>query len=74
MYGLHIIKYPTGRYGYVGSVPTVLATVVPANRSAVMGGRSFRGGDGKQYTHKWPVFETRAEAVEHAARFGFTLK
>ena len=40
--GLHVIKFPSGRYGYVGSVPSSLGNEVKANRSDIMGGRAFR--------------------------------
>ena len=39
---LHIIEFPSGRFGYVGSIPTDLGKKVPADRAAILGCRSFR--------------------------------
>ncbi len=34
--GCHIICFPSGRYGYVGAVPSVLGAEVPASTAAVL--------------------------------------
>jgi hypothetical protein len=68
--GLHIIKYPTGRYGYVGRIPTVLATQVPASTAAVMGQRSFYNDAGELVEWKFPVFDTEQEAIAFAKAKG----
>lgn len=65
--GLHIIKFPSGRYGYVGSIPTALGAEVKADRSAVMGGRSFYNAAGDLVEWKFPTFDTEADAREFAA-------
>jgi hypothetical protein len=69
-YGLHVIQFPSGRFGYVGSVPTDLGFPVPADKSAVMGGRSFRGEDGNLWEWKWPSFHSEAEALAYASHRG----
>ena len=72
--GLHIIKYPTGTYGYVGRCPVELGEPVPATKADVMGGRSYWGKNGELLTIKWPVFATRQEAIDHAASVGITIE
>ena len=71
--GLHVIKFPSGRFGYVGSVPAALGYEAPANRAAVMGGRSFKNAAGELVEMKFPVFESEAEAREFATSKGFPL-
>lgn len=73
-FGLHIIQYPSGRFGYVGSVPTALATLVPATMDDIRAGRAFTGEDGKTMTWKFPVFKTREAAVAFAQEHGFTVR
>lgn len=61
-YGLHIIQFPSGRYGFVGSIPRVLGSEVPASTAAVMGQRAYRNTEGEIVELKFPVFATEAEA------------
>lgn len=68
--GLHILKNPAGTYGYAGSVPTVLAAVVPADRAAVLGQRAFFDADGTIMMYKFPLFATEQEARDYAAERG----
>lgn len=68
--GLHINKNPAGTYGYVGSVPTVLATVVPADTAAVMGGRAFLDDSGNAMMYKFPLFDSEQAARDYAAERG----
>lgn len=72
-YGLHTIQYPTGRWGFVGTLPTDLATKVVATTSDVMGGRAFME-DGRPMTWKWPVFDTETDAVAFAHAKGFEVR
>jgi hypothetical protein len=62
-FGLHILKCPSGRWTYVGSIPVILTYETPADTSAVMGGRAYRSADGVLMTRKVPVFST-LEALE----------
>lgn len=71
---LTVIKFPVGSFGFVGSVPTALGFTVPANKSAVMGGRAFRDESGALVEWKFPTFGTEAEALEFAASKGFEAK
>lgn len=68
--GLHINKNPAGTYGYVGSVPTVLAAVVPADTAAVLGNHAFRDDTGTIMMYKFPLFATEQEARDYAAERG----
>lgn len=71
--GLHVISFPSGRFGYVGNIPHALCESVPANVSAVCGGRAFRDPDtGELREWKAPSFPTQAEAVEFAKGRGFS--
>lgn len=73
-YGLHVIKFPSGRYGFVGSIPTTLGTQVLANRSAVMGGRAFRNDVGELVEWKFPSFDSESAARDFAASKGCTIR
>lgn len=66
MTGLHIIQAPFGRFIFVGRVPASLGSEVPADRSAVMGGRAFRNARGAAVMIKFPSFETRDDAAAFA--------
>lgn len=72
--GLHVIKFPSGKFGYVGSIPIDLATMVPATTSDVMGGRASRDETGKLVAPKFPAFDTESEAIEFALSKGFTAE
>lgn len=71
---LHVIQFPSGRYGFVGSVPKALGDIVPATRSDVMGGRAFRNEYGEIVTVKFPSFSTEDEARDFASYHGFYAK
>lgn len=68
MYQLTIIQFPSGKYGYVGSIPLQLGSEIRATRSDIMGGRAFRNGKGEIVTIKFPSFETREDAQLHMLR------
>jgi hypothetical protein len=73
--GLHVLKTPAGTYSYVGSVPTVLAEIVPADRAAVLGNRAWIDKEqDKIMMYKFPVFATAAEAVAFAASKGLEAR
>jgi hypothetical protein len=69
--GLHVIQFPSGKFGFVGSIPGELGTEVPASRAAVMGQRSFYNAAGELVEMKFPVFESEVEAWEFAESKGF---
>ena len=64
----HLIQYPSGRFGYVGSVPTSLSDMVPATVSDIMAGRAIKG-----FAPKWHVHDTVANAVADAQNVGADL-
>ena len=64
--GVHIIQYPTGRWGFVGTLPTSLGFVVEATTADIMAGRAETNPfDGKAYTVKFPSFASQGEAQAH---------
>lgn len=71
--GCHIICFPSGRYGYVGAVPSVLGTEVPASTAAVLGQRAYRTSRGVLVEVKFPSFETETAARAYAASCGVSL-
>ena len=73
--GVHVIEFPSKRFGFVGTLPAALGTVVPASTADVMGGRAFRDpGTGEAVTVKFPSFETRVEAIEYAELKGVSVR
>ena len=72
-YGLHIIKNPAGTYSFVGSIPSELGNIVPANTSDIMGGRAWKDEEGELVTVKFPVFKTREDALHHAKFYGYEV-
>lgn len=72
--GLHIHQFPSGKYGFVGSIPTTFATIVPADTSAVMGGRAWRDDTGAIVMYKFPLFDTESDAHAFAASKGFITR
>lgn len=72
--GLHVIKFPSSRYGFVGSIPTCLATEIPANTATVMGQRShWNAGKTALLEWKFPVFDSEQEAKDFATGKGCVL-
>ena len=65
--GLHIIDTPSGRYTFVGSVPTELCELRTATRADVLGGRAFKNSEGDAVAWTVPSFATMAEAMDHAS-------
>ena len=64
---LHIIKFPSGRFGYVGAIPTDTCKRVPADRAAILGQRAFRDPEtGEPMMWKAPSFDTLEDAIAHA--------
>jgi hypothetical protein len=72
--GLHVIKFPSGRVGYVGTIPAALGDEVPASTAAVMGGRAFKNAAGEIVEIKFPSFETDDAARRHAAARGYPVR
>lgn len=68
--GVHIIKFPSGRFGFVGTLPANLGNIVSATKADVMAQRSFWGRDGELYAVKFPTFNTLDQAFWHAEERG----
>lgn len=64
------MQFPTGCWGFVGSLPRALGDVVPASTADVMGGRAWREDGGRIVTMKFPTFPTEDGAREHATARG----
>jgi hypothetical protein len=78
MYALHVIKYPTGRYGFVGRVPFALAYeaegITPeeiAHAMAFTVAKAIAEKRGGYLKHK--VWETKEAALAEAAAKGFAV-
>lgn len=70
----HIIKFPSGLWGYVGSIPLVLGELVPATVSAVLGCRTIPSENGPMmFKAKTFETETETEARNYATIQGVTL-
>ncbi len=65
--GIHFIQYPTGRFGFVGTLPYELGSEVKASGDDIRAGRfTTKNEDGETVTIKFPTFETIQEAINHA--------
>lgn len=64
--GVHIIKAPSGRFVFVGTLPTKLGDVIPATKSDALAGRAYVDDRGALVTVRFPAFDTVADAVAHA--------
>lgn len=71
--GLHVIKFPSGRFGFVGSIPVSCCRRMKADKSAIMGGRAIREGD-ELVEYRTMTFETEQEALDHADSCGYEAK
>lgn len=75
--GLHIIKYPSGRYGFVGRVPAALAysgTPEDMQTAAQCGpgiAREIAKRNGREF--RTLVWNTEDEARAAATALGFTV-
>lgn len=71
--GLHVIDFPSGRFGYVGSVPIDCCRRLKADRSAILGGRAVREGE-ELVEYRTMSFETQQEAIDYAVSCGYEPK
>jgi hypothetical protein len=71
--GLHVIQFPSGKFGYVGSIPVSCCRRLKADTSAVLGCRAIREGD-ELVEYRSMIFETEQEAIDHAVACGFEPK
>ena len=70
--GVHVMQFPSGRWGFVGSLPAMLGDEARASAADVMAGRAYTR-EGAAYRVNFPVFDTRWQAEKHAETRGVTL-
>jgi hypothetical protein len=77
--GLEVIKYPSGKFGFVGRVPTDLAwqmtdgSIVPEDIAADIARASIRSYAMKAHGVSTRVFATHADAVRFAESRGYIV-
>lgn len=72
-FGLHIIQYPSGKFGFVGSVPETLGFYTEDIKQAdVLSGRVKEIG-GVRKALRFPSFDTKQDAVNYAFRKGVEI-
>ena len=67
--GCHLIKFPSGRFGFVGGVPNALAYVDGATDEQIRNGERFGG----RFGPKTRTFDTELSAREFAKLHGVIL-
>jgi hypothetical protein len=70
-YGLHVIGFPSGKFGFVGSVPAALLGWRPPTALDAMAGRVNPATGLAHYTL---VFASPSAAVTFAKAKGFTAR
>lgn len=74
-YRLTVMQFPSNRWGFVGSIPTVLGYEVEATEADVGGCRSHWNADRtKLLAWRFPTFETKEEAINHITQCGIEYK
>jgi hypothetical protein len=73
--GVHIIKAPSGKYIFRGTLPATLGNVVPATRQAILGNNTLneRGPNNEILMVQFPVFDSLSGAYAHAVERGVTV-
>ena len=71
--GIHLIKYPTGKYGYVGTLPCGLGNEQKPSSDDIRAGRFTTNSEGETVTIKFPVFSDVQSAINHAESRGFDI-
>jgi len=64
--GVHVIRHPSGRWGFVGTLPAALGYPAQPTTSDIMGGRVWHDAQGNAYTMKFPTFDSEMDARNHA--------
>jgi hypothetical protein len=72
--GIHVIQFPSQKFGFVGNLSLELATMVPATRSDIMAGRIVTDPNGDVWSYKFPVFPSKADAIAFALEHGIVTK
>ncbi len=71
--GTHLHHLPSGRWGFVGTLPTSLGKIVPATTADVLGLRAWRNEAGNLVTWRFPAFDSEEAARKFAADAGVKL-
>lgn len=71
--GVHVMQFPSGRFGFVGTLPIALADMGPATTGDVLAGRANRDATGALVAPHFPVFDTEAATRAHAASRGVAV-
>jgi hypothetical protein len=64
--GCHVHQFPSGKWGFVGSVPGVLYEAVEPKEHHYISGRIFTDVNGKTWGYSMMIFNTEAETREKA--------
>ncbi len=67
--GLHVIQFPSGKFGYVGSVPADIYYVDGATDKQIADAKQF----GESFGPKRRIFATREDAVDFATSKGYQV-
>ena len=67
--GLHVIQFPTGTWGFVGSVPVDIYYVEGATQEEI-----DRAKFGERFGPKRRIFKTKEEAIQLAASRGYEVR
>ncbi len=63
--GLHIMQFPSKRWGFVGDIPMALGRLVKPTKQDIMAGRAWKDDTGHMVTVKFPTFHTKELAEAH---------
>ena len=73
--GLHVLKCPTGKYTFVGSIPVNLMLWRKATSQDVTGNRAFYGIDGiTLVSYITPIFDHSIDACAYANEHGHVAR
>lgn len=73
-FGLHVIQFPSGKFGYVGSIPSELGFYTEELRQSDWLAGNIREIDGVNKALRFPVFDREIDAVNYAASKGFEVQ
>lgn len=68
--GCHLDKFPSGKYGFVGTVPVIAYYADGATEKQIEDARKF----GERFGPKRRIFETEQEARDFAKLHNITIK
>lgn len=72
-YGLHVIQFPSGKFGYVGSIPSELGYYTEELRQSDWLAGNIKEIDGVNKALRFPVFVSESDAIAYAESKGFKL-